>query len=70
MPTDQLFKYELLSSFENYKQSFKIMRDHPEYVNYLLQYFLSNLPLAPPSQAILNGPADLESTNDSPFIPR
>ena len=36
----------------------------------MLQYYLSNLPLSAPSREELNGPVNLERTNESPFIPR
>lgn len=40
------------------------------YKTYLLQYYLRSLPLSAPSKEEMNGPANLESTNFSPFIPR
>jgi len=67
---DRLFKYELLSNLNNRTRSLQIMTAHYEYVDYLLQFYLSNLPLRAPTKEELNGPANLEATNESFFIPR
>ena len=64
---DKLFKYELLSHLYQREESLRIMQYHDEYVEYLLQYYLSQVPLDSLSK---NEPANLESTSKTPFIPR
>lgn len=65
---DILFKYELLSHLNQREESLRIMQNHDEYVEYLLQYHLSKVPIKTPSK--ISQPANLESTSTTPFIPR
>jgi len=68
---DKLLRYELLCNLNNRNQAIKIMKNYCEYVDFLLQYYLTHLPLKTiTAKDQLRAQANLESTNDSMFIPR
>jgi hypothetical protein len=68
---DKLVRYVLLCNLNNRAYAIKIMNNYCEYVDFLLQFYLTHLPLKKiTGKEDLRCQANLESTNESMFIPR